>query len=91
MRATSGKGARERLPLTPDILRRLKGVWVKSAHDPVIWAVCCLCFFAFLRVGEMTTPDTKTYDPAVHLFYSDIALDNARNQTFLSVHQAIQN
>jgi hypothetical protein len=58
VRATSGKGVRERLPITPDILLRLKGVWVQTAHDPdtkLICAACCLCFFAFLRVGEMTT------------------------------------
>ena len=65
--------------MTPGILRKLKRVWSYSAEDPdtkLIWAACCLCFFAFLRAGEMTTPDEGGYDAGVHLSFGDIALDN---------------
>jgi hypothetical protein len=54
-------------------------VWVASANDldtKLIWAA------ASFRV-EVTTPDTQTYDPAAHLCYGDIALENIRNPTFL--------
>ena len=88
VQATMGGNRRERLPITPDVLRKLKGVWASTSADPdskLIWAACCLCFFAFLRVGEMTTPDVKSYDPGVHLCLSDVAVDSARNPSFVRV------
>ena len=50
-----------------------------------IWAACCLCFFAFLRAGEMTTPDEGGYDAGVHLSFGDIALDNLQKPSFVQV------
>ena len=47
VRAMSGSGARECLPITPTILRKLKSVWSVSVHDPdskLLWAACCLLF-----------------------------------------------
>ena len=88
VQATSGRGSRQRLPITPAILRKLKEVWAESAGNPdtkLIWAACCLCFFAFLRVGEMTTPDARSYDPGAHLCYADVALDDSRNPSFLRI------
>ena len=37
-------------------------------------------FFAFLRAGEMTTPDEGGYGPAEYLSYADIALYIAINE-----------
>ena len=88
VQATMEGNRRERLPITPDILRKLKGIWASTSSDPdskLIWAACCLCFFAFLRVGEMTTPDAKSYDPGVHLCLSDVAVDSARNPSFVRI------
>ena len=81
----SGRGGLERLPITPAILRKLRYVWSESAADPELWATCCLCFFAFLRVGEMTTPDGGGYDPSVHLSYKDIAIDDPWRPSFIRV------
>ena len=77
--AKQGSGSRERLPITPVILQRLKEVWSVSEAErdtKLIWAACCLCFFAFLRAGELTVPTGNTYDPSVHLSIGDIAVDD---------------
>lgn len=79
---------RERLPITPNILRRIKSVWDQSASDPdivMLWAACCLGFFGFLRAGEMTVPSDASYDPSVHLSRSDIAVDNPGAPTVIRV------
>ena len=88
VQATTVGNRRERLPITPEIMHKLKGVWATTCSDPdikLIWAACCLAFFAFLQVGEMTTPDAKSYDPGVHLCLSDVAVDNARNPSFVRI------
>ena len=89
-KAEVGKGAgpRERLPITPSLLLRMKAVWEPSAEQPdtkMLWAACCLCFFAFLRVGEMTVPSDEAYDPAVHLSVQDVAVDNSSTPSLLRV------
>ena len=73
----SGSGARERLPITSTMLRKLKGcglcpfmILIQSSY-----AQPAVCLFAFLRAGEMTTPD-EGYNPAVHLSYAGVALDD---------------
>ena len=42
-----------------------------------------MCFFTFLRVGEMTVPSDDGYDPTVHLSMHDVALDDPRNPSLL--------
>ena len=74
-----GSQRRERLSISPNMLKKIRAVWEPSAADPditMLWAACCLAFFGFLRVGEMTVPGDEAYDPAVHLSRSDIAMDN---------------
>lgn len=86
--AEKGLSRRERLPITPRILRSLKGVWDKKAMDPdvsMIWAACCLGFFGFLRAGEMTVPGDKEFDAAVHLSFKDIAVDDPKNPQMVKV------
>ena len=86
--AEKGEGQRPRLPITPEILRRLKTQWEPTAHSwdtRMVWAACCLGFFAFLRVGEFTVPDDTSYDSGVHLSFGDIAIDDLNIPTVLQV------
>ena len=46
---------------------------------------CCLCYFGFLRVGEMTAPSDVAFNPRDHLCIADIAIDNKKNPTLLRV------
>ena len=86
--AKAGVKIRTRLPITPSLLRQLKGVWSQSggARDTkLIWAACCLCFFGFLRAVEMTVPGDSEYDPQAHLSLGDIALDDNRRPSLVRV------
>ena len=82
--AQQQNGTRERLPISPSILRKIKAVWESSASDPdimMLWAACCTAFFGFLWVGEMTVPSDGAYDTSVHLSFADVAVDNSAAPT----------
>ena len=86
--AERGGNQRERLPITPSVLRKMKEVWDRSSSDTdtvMLWAASCLGFFGFLRSAEMTTPSDSGYDPAVHLSLSDISVDNSRSPSIICV------
>ena len=87
-RSQGEAGKRERLPITPPILRKIKAVWDNSTGDPdliMMWAACCLACFGFLRAGELTVPSDSAFDPSVHLSWGDLAVDAPGNPTVLSV------
>ena len=83
-----GGGQRTRLPITPPLLRRMKGVWEKTAASrdtKMIWAACCLGFFGFLRAGEMTAPESGSFDRSANLGFDDVAIDNLAAPSFIRV------
>jgi integrase len=77
---------RQRLPITPEILQAILQILQKqpSDHDNImIWAAMNLCFFGFLRSGEICCPSTTAHDPTWHLCIADIAIDSKRDTTTL--------
>ena len=78
-----------RLPVTPQILGHLRDIWDRDKHNPdhiMLWAACCMCFFGFLRSGEITVPSLSTYDPGAHLSAGDVRVDKATDPDMVRVH-----
>ena len=70
---TSRHAKRTCLPITPVVLERLRSVWNQDPtnHDHVmLWAVCCVGVFGFLRSGELSAPDSGEFDPSQHLTFN---------------------
>ena len=68
-----------RLPMTPELLVRIRQVWVNKPHNPdhkMLWVAALLCFIGFLRTGEITVPSDTAYDEGTHLNFADVAVDS---------------
>ena len=78
---------RSRLPITPAILMKLKSIWLSnpSLDNIMLWAAASLCFFGFLRSGEITVPSDQAFDPRAHLTISDITVDSFKSPKMLKV------
>lgn len=79
----------ERLPITPNLLAKLKEVWssrLSKFDGQMLFAAASLCFFGFMRSGELTIPSAASYDEGAHLSFSDVAVDCIRNPRILRVY-----
>ena len=77
-----------RLPITPNILLTLHGVWQSSpdrSSASLLWAAACLAFFGFLRTVEFTVPSAHLFDQECHLCTEDVAVDNSEYPSCLYV------
>lgn len=86
--AKGGKQARQRLPITPEILLKIKQIWERGVLDSnkaMLWAAALTCFFGFLRAGEICVPSDKGFDQGAHLSLSDVSVDNKLNPAVLCV------
>ena len=80
--------SRVRLPIMGQVLRQVKADLVQSG-DPertVIWAICCVAFFGFFRLGELLFPSRDAFNPHLHLAWEDVAVDDARNPRMVRCH-----
>ena len=79
---------RTRLPITPIILGQLKRVWQlrpDQRDTSMLWAAATMCFFGFLRAGEVVTSGPRTFDPSSNLAYGDVLCDSQFPPQFLEV------
>ena len=78
-RAKMLKGASPKiwLPIPAYILKQLQSSLYHSNHPErlVMWAIASTSFFGFFRFGELLSLES-TFDPALHLAWGDIALNN---------------
>ena len=51
----------------------------------MLWAAALLCFFGFLRSGEITVPSDSTFDEGAHLSFKDVAVDSFQEPRLLKV------
>lgn len=79
---------RIRLPITADLMQKMKSILMKNRNDEdniMLWAAMSLCYFGFLRAGEMTLESESSFDPGADLCYSDIAIDDPEKPSVLRV------
>ena len=77
-----------RLPITPDLLLKMKGVWQKRGttwDNTMLWAAVTLCFFGFTRSREITVPAVSAFDEGGHLTFRDVIVDSVEHPQVLRV------
>ena len=82
------QSSKVRLPITGQVLRRVKAELERSGEPErsVVWAVCCVAFFGFFRLGELLLPSRDAFNPRLHLAWGDVAVDNVRNPRMVRCH-----
>ena len=55
-----------------------------SYRNRLLWAACCLGFFAFLRSGEFTCPSVAAYVSSM-LSWGDIQVDSHNHPSYLRI------
>ena len=81
-------GNDQRLPITPLILDKIFQILNRNPgkyENKLMWAACCLGFFAFFRSGEFTVQSNEPYNPSWHLSVQDVAVDSVDNPSVLQV------
>ena len=88
IRSTPARGPKRtlRLPITPPLLLKLRGVWLNAKKGAGLDdGAGCGPLFAFLRVGEKTVPLNDTYDEKAYLSFAVVAVDSRANPKSLKV------
>ena len=88
VRLQRGATAKIRLPITPQILRRIRQTLENTSHPKsrLIWAVCCTAFFGFFRLGELLLDSQSAFAQHTHLAWGDVAVDDPGNPKMLRFH-----
>ena len=83
--------AKQRLPITPDILRQIKGRWKKeppSQDKIMLWAAFLTCFFGFFRSGEICSvaTDSRGLSETPDLSVDSLEIDNFWDPHVVKLH-----
>ena len=63
--------------------------WYVERSDRDATMLCTaatMCFFGFLRVGEIVAPPWSGFDPNIHLSEGDVCVDSHSAPTYLAVN-----
>jgi hypothetical protein len=61
------------------------GAGAMPLNASMLWAASSMCFFGFLRSGEVVVPSDTGFDPSVHLTYGDVKVDSTTMPRYLEV------
>ena len=85
----TGSPTRTRLPITLALLVQLQETWQASQSTKdasMLWAAATMCFFGFLRIGEVVAPLDLEFDPGVHLSAADVSVDSHSSPSYIAVN-----
>ena len=85
---SSERSTKNRLPITPEILRQLRALWSREASEQdvlMLWAACCTAFFGFFRMGELTSLTADGQNPGHCVSVTDVAIDDVRNPSLIRI------
>ena len=82
------QAARVRLPITGQVLRQVKAELERSRNPErvTVWAVSCVAFFGFFRLGELLLTSREAFNPRLHLAWGDVAVDDPGHPLMIQVH-----
>ena len=84
----TGQQTRTRLPITPALMKNLRNFWRANRNDrdyAMLWAAACMCFFGFMRAGELVVPSDIGFDSSYHLAFGDVLVDSRTAPSYLVV------
>ena len=85
IKRVQGPALPRHLPIKVDHLKAIQRSLDLSTKDHVmLWATCCLGFFAFLRAGEFTV--NSMFDPNIHLTVTDLQANSLLNPSCFKIH-----
>ena len=90
-RILKGAQSRIRLPITAHILGRIQELLLASSNPEknVVWTIACIAFFGFFRLGELLPTSARSFTPATHLCWGDVAVDSLTSPSMVQVHLKI--
>ena len=78
-----------KLLITLYLLAQMHHSWCVERSDrdvTMLWAVATMCFFGFLRVGEIVAHPSSGFDPSIHLSVEDDRVDSRSAPTYIAVN-----
>ena len=87
-RVFKGSPPRICLPITGHILEAIHHSLATSANPDklVLWAASASAFFGFFWLGELLLDSPSRFNPATHLAWGDVAVDNHTNPRMIQFH-----